>query len=310
LKRVLMGSVAEEVLREAVCPVLTVKPPLTLPAGGSPSQESALAIRTILHPTDLSAESDFAFSVACWLAEEYAARLILLHVIPPSSLPLPGARPFNPLETAEFQETVKGQFAWPQPANQRLSVEHRVAEGDPPQEILDLAQQTRCDLIVMGTQGRSGLKRVLLGSVAEEVLRSAGCPVLTAKTPPAWASSVKYSSACKPGEIVDVRPLGSAWIISTKSERTLLKTDDMEVVWFAIPEKESESGMVARGETVLQCLEGKVAFTVYGRTQILEPGNLLYLPKGESFTIGGIMDSALLLTVLLSKPEKRLPSNS
>jgi nucleotide-binding universal stress UspA family protein len=61
--------------------------------------------------------------------------------------------------------------------------EHRAVEGDAVHEILTFAKENPCDLIVMGTHGRTGLGRFLMGSVAEGVVRKAPCPVLTVKTP-------------------------------------------------------------------------------------------------------------------------------
>ena len=310
LKRVLMGSVAEEVLRKAVCPVLAMKAPpdFTSSVKGMPAEKqgkenrATLRIQNILHPTDFSPRSEYAFEAACLLAEAYAARLILLHVIPASSAPILGEQPFNPLEPAEKQENVKWRFAWPQPPNQKIVVEHRVAEGNASEEVLGLAQHGACDLIVMGTQGRTGLERVLTGSVAEEVLRNSGCPVLTVKTPPGWSSSVQYSSSSRLGEIVDVRPLGWASILKTKGLTTLLKTDGMEVVRLSLPQSEKAPESETQGETLFQCLEGKVAFTAYGKTQRLGPGRLLYLPRGEFFSVEAVEDASLLLTIHLPKP--------
>jgi len=82
---------------------------------------------------------------------------------------------------------------------------------------------------------------------------------------------------------------------------SLLKTDDMEVVRLAVPEKKTVTESITKGEILFQCLEGKVAFTAYGKTQMLETGNLLYLPIGEPFTVEGIEDASLLLTILLPK---------
>jgi nucleotide-binding universal stress UspA family protein len=62
-------------------------------------------------------------------------------------------------------------------------VERHVRDGDPSEEILAVARETRSDLIVMGTHGRTGVGRLLMGSVAEQVMRRATCPVLTVKTP-------------------------------------------------------------------------------------------------------------------------------
>jgi nucleotide-binding universal stress UspA family protein len=68
------------------------------------------------------------------------------------------------------------------PADPAVHVEHRLKEGAPATEILRTARALECDLIVMGTHGRTGVGRLLMGSVAEEVLRKAPCPVLTVKT--------------------------------------------------------------------------------------------------------------------------------
>jgi nucleotide-binding universal stress UspA family protein len=69
------------------------------------------------------------------------------------------------------------------PADPRLEVRHRLAEGDPAEEILRAAEEEGADLIVMGTHGRGGLSRLLMGSVAEAVMRKALCPVLTVRGP-------------------------------------------------------------------------------------------------------------------------------
>src|SRR5262249_53361175 len=64
-----------------------------------------------------------------------------------------------------------------------VEIEHRLEDGEPVEQIIRAAAQGQCDLIVMGTHGRTGFRRVLLGSVAEQVLRRAACPVLTVNTP-------------------------------------------------------------------------------------------------------------------------------
>jgi nucleotide-binding universal stress UspA family protein len=64
---------------------------------------------------------------------------------------------------------------------QNVCVEHRLGQGDPATVIVNIAQDAGAGLIVMGTHGRTGLGRVLMGSVAEQVLRKAPCPVLTVK---------------------------------------------------------------------------------------------------------------------------------
>ena len=70
-----------------------------------------------------------------------------------------------------------------QPTKSNVQVEHRFLDGTPEKEIVDLADREQVDLIVMGTHGRTGLSRLLMGSIAEGVLRNAKCPVLTVKQP-------------------------------------------------------------------------------------------------------------------------------
>jgi nucleotide-binding universal stress UspA family protein len=68
-------------------------------------------------------------------------------------------------------------------ANDEVAIEYRMTKGVAAEEILRLAKETACDLIVMGTHGRTGLGRVLVGSVAEQIMRNALCPVLAVKSP-------------------------------------------------------------------------------------------------------------------------------
>jgi nucleotide-binding universal stress UspA family protein len=140
-----------------------------------------LAVRTILHPTDFSERSAFAFSLACTLARDYAARLVLVHVTP--TVVVSGELVAIPPQPPDVWKTLQEQLAnWRSP-DPNVSVEHHLKEGDPATEIMRLAQETKGDLIVMGTHGRTGLDRLLMGSVAEGVLPKAPCPVLTGKTP-------------------------------------------------------------------------------------------------------------------------------
>ena len=99
-----------------------------------------------------------------------------------------------------------------------------------------------------------------------------------------------------PGEVVDVRPLGAA--LATTPTRTLVKTDTLDVIRMVVPAGKEVPTHTAKGELVVQCLEGKVAFTAGGRTHDLEAGHLLYLPAGEPHSLRGIEDGSLLLTVL------------
>jgi nucleotide-binding universal stress UspA family protein len=136
-------------------------------------------IRTILHPTDFSTYSDNAFRLASALARDHGSRLIVLHVSTPlvvayGDMILPAAK----VDYKQLKDKLLA-LAGPEP----VRVEHLLEEGEPVPEILRVARETNCDLIVMGTHGRRGVGRLLMGSVAEQVMRQAPCPVVTVKTP-------------------------------------------------------------------------------------------------------------------------------
>ncbi|HMF19523.1 MAG TPA: cupin domain-containing protein [Gemmataceae bacterium] len=103
----------------------------------------------------------------------------------------------------------------------------------------------------------------------------------------------------KPGEIVDARPLGLA--LAASQTTTLIRAEQVEIIRLVVPASRAIPEHKAKGEIVVQCLEGKVAFTAFGRTQNLEAGKLLYLPTGEPHSVKGIESASLLLTVLLPK---------
>jgi nucleotide-binding universal stress UspA family protein/quercetin dioxygenase-like cupin family protein len=256
-------------------------------------------IQTILHPTDLSASSRHAFQLACTLAKDYQARLILFHVIPaPVGCILPEPAP-NPLQAAEAQESLRRwHFAWPEPLDLEVRVEHRVAEGDASQEVLRLAKAERCDLIVMGTHGRTGLSRLLDGSVAEEVVRKAACPVLAVRSPPPVSPPAEVLA--KPGDIVGVRPLGPA--LAAAQTKTLVKAEGLEVIRLVVRAGEELPERKAKGIVVISCLEGRVTLTALGRAQDFQAGELLYLPPGEPYSLRGVVGASLLMTALVPKP--------
>jgi quercetin dioxygenase-like cupin family protein len=103
----------------------------------------------------------------------------------------------------------------------------------------------------------------------------------------------------QPGEVVDVRPLGPA--LASAQTKTLVRAEQVGVIRLAVPAGKEIEEHKAKGEIVGQCLEGRVAFTAFGKTQSLETGTLLYLPTGEPHSVKGIEDASLLLTILLPK---------
>ena len=147
--------------------------------------------KKILVPLDFSASSELSVRVAEDLARANAGALILLHV----HEPIMGGdgellAPFPLDEAPEFDlrlEAVKADLV----REGRVPVEARCRVGSAASEIMSLAREEGADLIVMGTHGRTGFKHLILGSVAERVVRKAPCPVLTLRAPdPGWATLV------------------------------------------------------------------------------------------------------------------------
>jgi nucleotide-binding universal stress UspA family protein len=136
-------------------------------------------VKTILFTTDFSECSEHAFPVADKLAGALGARLIVLHVIDPR-IQAAELSAIIPITQPALDQLVKrlDEFTCQSPG---IKVDRLVTQGDIVDEILRVARDEHSDLIVMATHGRKGLGRALLGSVTEDVLRRASCPVLTVR---------------------------------------------------------------------------------------------------------------------------------
>jgi universal stress protein A len=131
------------------------------------------------HPNRSSAQA--AFELACSLARDYGAQLHVLHIAPP---PLAVIGEFGPVPSRppEYdRDALDEELCRLQRRAPKICVRYQLKHGDAADEILKAAQETRSDLIVMGTHGRTALKRLVMGSVTEQVVRKAPCPVLTVK---------------------------------------------------------------------------------------------------------------------------------
>jgi nucleotide-binding universal stress UspA family protein len=175
--RLVLGSVAEKVLRKATCPVLTVPPP----APGLP--RGPLVFKEIVCPVDFSPASQRALQFALSLAEESDSRLTLVHVVEALSEEVSIAlAPYNLHEyRRQIDEDARHQLqaAVPEQAREWCTVEEVLACGKPYREILRIANERQAQLIVMGVQGRNALDLMLFGSTTNHVVRQAACPVLT-----------------------------------------------------------------------------------------------------------------------------------
>lgn len=166
LTRLFLGSVAEAVLRHTPVPVLAVRAlAVTAPGAGAPGP-----VRNILVPLDGSERAFAAVSLAVELGRAFKSRILLLHVLASQGKPdLASARRY----LDKVAEGIEGQG---------LATLKRVEGGDPAQAILSACRFHEADLVVMGTHGRSGVKRLVAGSVTEAVLRHAPVPLLIVRS--------------------------------------------------------------------------------------------------------------------------------
>jgi nucleotide-binding universal stress UspA family protein len=133
----------------------------------------------ILVPVDFSAPSEQALAYAITMAQKLQARLTLLHVI--YMPPLAGSDLATQMGAIEEAAQQAAEACLQRVRDAGLAVEHIICQGVPWQEIVQKAEDTGADLIIMGTHGRTGLQHVLLGSVAEKVVRLAPCAVLVTR---------------------------------------------------------------------------------------------------------------------------------
>lgn len=146
-------------------------------------------INRILCPVDFSETSDAALLYAISLARAYAAELTVLHVVAPPVTSLPGEHFLGDFVQADMEALTTacrervGRLLAETPCAETVKVTPSVVCGIPYLEIVRIAGESQADLLVLGTHGRSGIEHLLIGSVAERVVRKAPCPVLTVKKP-------------------------------------------------------------------------------------------------------------------------------
>jgi nucleotide-binding universal stress UspA family protein len=136
----------------------------------------------ILFPTDFSTASEDALRWATSLARDSGATLSIVHVEEPP-MAYGGGEMYIALDDDETKGELRRMLGNVVPTDHNVPFEHRLLVGEPATAIVEDAEKEGADLIVMGTHGRTGLSRLLMGSVAEAVVRRAKCPVLTVKHP-------------------------------------------------------------------------------------------------------------------------------
>ena len=166
-----LGITAEKVLRKASKPVWVVKP------------DATMQISNILCPVDFSEPSARALTNAIRLARSFQAKLTVLHAIQPLTVILRLSQ-VGDMDEANYVRERHSQFELFLKNFDFHNVDwnREIRPGQPHQEILAMANETRADLLVMGSVGRSGLSRILMGSVASKVVRQMPCSVITVKS--------------------------------------------------------------------------------------------------------------------------------
>ncbi len=177
LRRLLLGSVAEEIVRLAPCPVMTVPE--------NDDRGPGASIERIAVPVDFSEHARLALGYATELAALYDARLDLLHVVDEVIYPdfYPPVMPSGGSITEELRDQSIRRLndLIADPGSKGLETEVHVHAGRAAPEITDFAAESGADLIVIASHGLTGIGHMLLGSVTEQVVRRAACPVFTVK---------------------------------------------------------------------------------------------------------------------------------
>jgi nucleotide-binding universal stress UspA family protein len=190
LRRILLGSTAERIVRHAHCPVLTVRrkqsgPAMRLLSLEKPLYTDDLPWKRLLVPLDFSPTSLRALKIAVPLAKASAASLILLNVVEPN--PYPTGTESALLVAPDSEVMQAAEKGLPQIARRFIPKSVRanmlVQRGRAADVIVETAEKNKVDLIVLSTHGHTGLERLLMGSVAEQVVRHAKCPVFVVRKP-------------------------------------------------------------------------------------------------------------------------------
>ncbi len=183
LDRLMLGNVADKIIRHAPCPVMTVREEVPWTDEGED-----VAFQDILAPIDFSDHSREALRTSKTFAQAYQARQHLLFVAEKRTVPTFSDTGIPGVGVVEMDpEIVKNAERGLQQLNENVGgpeveSEYHVREGNVSQDIVDFAETRGVDLIVMATRGLTGISRFLLGSNTERIVRVAPCPVLTIPT--------------------------------------------------------------------------------------------------------------------------------
>lgn len=181
LQNLILGSTTEAILRGSTTPVLCVR-------AGMKRPESARCFTHIIVGVDESEPSDAALATVMTFPAEDLRNVLLCGVAP--TMIVLGGREYQQAERDEAREPIERvvDAAVERAREQSIVAEGRILDGNPDRALIATAEQSGADLIVVGSHGRRGIRRFLLGSVAEAIVRNAPVPVLVVRTAGAAAT--------------------------------------------------------------------------------------------------------------------------
>jgi nucleotide-binding universal stress UspA family protein len=207
-------------------------------------------IRRILYATDLSPASEPAWNEARRLGRLFGAEILLLHVVaPPPVLPIEGYVPPQMYEDLVGSARRDAQERFDRllgsVAGSGLKTRIRLEEGPPAQRILDVATHEAADLLIVGTHARTGLERMVLGSVADRMVRQATCPVLTARSTPGRGAQSEISRICYATDFSPTARAAWPWVVALAGA-TGAEVDLVHVTFQPIPDRHLPAETIGR----------------------------------------------------------------
>jgi nucleotide-binding universal stress UspA family protein len=212
-------------------------------------------IHRILYATDLSSASEPAWGEAQRLGRLFGAEIVLLHVVaPPPFVPVEAYVPAQMYEdllgsarrdAQERLDRVLGSVA-----GSGLKLRLRLEEGQPASRILEVATQEPADLLVVGTHGRTGIERLLLGSVADRMVRQASCPVLTVRSTPEGGPRREIRRICYATDFSPTARAAWSWVVALASAAGA-EVDLVHVTFGPVPDRHLSAETIGRMATLL-----------------------------------------------------------
>jgi nucleotide-binding universal stress UspA family protein len=207
-------------------------------------------IHRILYATDLSPTSEPAWDEAKRLGRLFNAEILLLHVVaPPPVFPAEGYLPPQAFEELLGSARRDAQDGFDRllgsVVGSGLKIRIRLEEGPPAQRILDVVTQEAADLLVVGTHGRTGLQRVILGSVADRMVRQATCPVLTVRPTPGSGPRREIRRICYATDFSPTARAAWPWVVAI-ADATGAEVDLVHVTFEPVADRHLSAEAIGR----------------------------------------------------------------